>query len=56
VLPIDRTPLGEQIADENAEVSAAQEKFLRDHASASISESYYDRAVERTIQHLRRFS
>lgn len=53
VLPIDRTPLGEQIADEGAEVSAAQEKFLRDHASASISESYYDRCVERTIAHLR---
>jgi sugar phosphate isomerase/epimerase len=53
VLPIDRTPLGEKIADEGAEVSAAQEKFLRDHASASISETYYDRAVEGTIRHLR---
>lgn len=54
VLPIDRTPLGEQIADEGAEVSAAQEKFLRDHASASISEAHYDRCVERTIQFIKR--
>lgn len=55
VLAIDNTPYGERFTEEAAEAGAAHEKFLRDHATGSISEAYYDRCVDRAIQHLKRF-
>jgi D-psicose/D-tagatose/L-ribulose 3-epimerase len=55
VLPIDNTPYGEQFT-EAAETDAATEKFLRDHATGSITEAYYDRCVEKTIQFLKPLS
>jgi len=55
VLPVDHTPYGERFAEENVQADAAHEKFLRDHATASISEAYYDRCVERTIRYLQQY-
>jgi D-psicose/D-tagatose/L-ribulose 3-epimerase len=55
VLPMDRTPLGAQQYGDPATIQVSDDKFLRDHASGDISEEYYDRCVERTIAHLRRY-
>jgi D-psicose/D-tagatose/L-ribulose 3-epimerase len=53
VLPVDNTPYGERFTEEAADAGAAHEKFLRDHATGSISADYYDRCVEKTIQYLK---
>ena len=55
VLPMDRTPLGAQHDGDTGVVGVSDDKFLRDHASGDVSAEYYDRCIERTIAHLRRF-
>lgn len=55
VLPMDRTPLGTEQYGEADAIQVSDDKFLRDHASGDVSAEYYDRCVERTIAHLRRF-
>ena len=37
VLPVDNTPYGERFTEEATDAGAAHEKFLRDHATGSIS-------------------
>jgi sugar phosphate isomerase/epimerase len=60
VNPVDRTPVsrkpaawGGMLTAEGA--SAAQLKFIQDHGSGVLSEAEYDKAVEETIQYLRKF-
>lgn len=55
VLPMDRTPLGAAQYGETGAVAVSEDKFLRDHASGDVSAEYYDRCVEQTIAHLRRY-
>ena len=55
VLPMDRTPLGAQQYGDAGAITVSDDKFLRDHASGDVSAEQYDRCVECTIQHLRRF-
>jgi hypothetical protein len=51
---VDRTPLVAQYGD-SAVVGVSDDKFLRVHASGDVSAEYYDRCVEQTMAHLRRF-
>jgi sugar phosphate isomerase/epimerase len=51
VLPMDRTPLADP--EQAGQIEVSDDKFLRDHATGAVSESYYDRCVERTGQFLR---
>jgi D-psicose/D-tagatose/L-ribulose 3-epimerase len=55
VLPMDRTPLGAQQYGDAGAIQVSDDKFLRDHASGDVSAEYYDRCVEQTISHLRRY-
>jgi D-psicose/D-tagatose/L-ribulose 3-epimerase len=55
VLPMDRTPLGARQYGDPGAITVSDDKFLRDHASGDVSAEQYDRCVEQTIRHLRRF-
>jgi sugar phosphate isomerase/epimerase len=51
VLPMDRTPLADPA--QSGGIGVSDDKFLRDHATGVISESYYDRCVDQTSRFLR---
>ena len=52
---MDRSPLGRLQGGEATEIQVSDDKFLRDHATGTISAEYYDQCVAQTIAHLRRF-